>query len=217
MLRAAALVLWLSLAACARVGERPFVEMFPNGADDRSPVIYALHGRSDTPEHFSSLFKSFPARAEIAVPRAFETKGFGFQWFEWDLGTSEQQFAANAGAAEEKLWPLLQEHAHGRKIIIVGFSQGAVMAYLLAARHPDDIAAAFPIAGRVAMSQWSNGARTAPLFPMHGTLDERVSIVHGRETAQGFHVELREFEGVKHQIPDAMRDELFAHVAEVLK
>jgi predicted esterase len=91
------------------------------------------------------------------------------------------------------------------------------MAYLLAARHPDEIAASFPIAGRVAMSQWSNGARTAPLFPMHGTADERVSIIHGRQTAAGFHVELREYDGVKHQIPEPMRAELFAHVVEVLK
>jgi hypothetical protein len=37
--------------------------------------------------------------------------------------------------------------AHGRKLLVGGIGQGAVVANALAAHHPDAIACVFPIAG----------------------------------------------------------------------
>ncbi|HEY8077498.1 MAG TPA: alpha/beta hydrolase, partial [Labilithrix sp.] len=124
-----------------------WVELFPNGADDASPLVVAIHGRGDAPENWIDTWSKFPVRAEIALPRAFDRSGSGWSWFEFRDGMTDEQFGAEVGAAEARLWPAVAKLAHGRRVIITGFSQGAFFAYAMAARHPDEVVASFPVSG----------------------------------------------------------------------
>ncbi len=135
---------------------------------------------------------------------------------------TDDAFAEGVSAAEAKLWPAIAELAHGRKVLISGFSQGAVLAYVMAVRHPDAVAYAFPIAGRMADKLLPSGnVRTAPVYALHGTADELIDIAAARKAIAAFKAvgatgELHEFSGIGHTIAPAMRDDLVSHVRAVI-
>ncbi|HEY3595604.1 MAG TPA: dienelactone hydrolase family protein [Polyangiaceae bacterium] len=193
--------------------------IFANGADESSPLIIGLHGKGGSPERLGSrLWPDFPGRAEIALVQGPERAGFGFEWFDWPRQMSQEDLAAVVGAAEEKLWPAIAALAHGRKVIVTGFSQGAMMSYVLAARHPDAIALAVPISGVAPFKLFPSGhASRAPLYALHGTSDDTVPIFWARATVAAFKddgavAELHEYPGVGHTITSEMREDVWAHV-----
>src|SRR5262245_18427140 len=122
-----------------------YIDEFPHGATREPPLDVGLHGYGGRPESGAQLLDDFPAAVEIAVPRGFYVQDDGWAWFDWPPNLSHDELAQRIADADAKLWPELAALAHGRRIVVVGFSQGAVMAYSLAVRHPAEVAAAFPI------------------------------------------------------------------------
>jgi phospholipase/carboxylesterase len=233
--RRPALLLFAGLVGLAAVGCKPeapalehgrdrtaagvqFVEVFAQGADDTSPLLIGLHGRGGSPERLLRNLHDVPVRLEFAAARAPLPYGGGGQWFDWSPGMTDGALADAISAAEATLWPAIAELAHGRKVLVVGFSQGAVLTYAIAARHPDDVAYAFPIAGLMPDKLLPHGSmRTAPLYALHGRDDSVIPIAASREAVEAFRAvgataELHEFAGVGHSIAPAMRDDLVAHV-----
>jgi phospholipase/carboxylesterase len=194
--------------------------------DPSAPVIIGLHGLGGSAENFAQVWTELGPAAEIDVIEGFEIAGDGHAWFAWPPGTSEQQLAAALDGAERKLWPVISELAHGRRAIIVGYSQGAMLTFALAARHPEAIAGAVAIAGRLPPALWPQraGAAPAPRGPpvpidaLHGTADRVIEIEAGRAAieafrAAGYRAEIHEFPGVGHTLTREMRDQLYALVA----
>jgi phospholipase/carboxylesterase len=195
------------------------VEVFAQGADTSSPLVVWLHGRGGSPERFESWWRGFPVKVEVALPQGFSASGSGWAWFDWPPGTTEDDLADVVGAAEERLWRAVTATAHGRKVIVGGFSQGAVLAYAMAARHPEAVAYAFPIAGLLPPKLVPSGpAAAAPVFAMHGTADDVIAVDYGRaaiaalQKRPGGIAELREFRGVGHTLTQEMRDELAVRI-----
>ena len=199
-----------------------FVVLFEQDANESSPLLVALHGRGDTAAGFAGVWRNFPAKLEIALALAPLPYGPGRAWFDWPRGMTDDALADAVSAAEAKLWPAIAAVAHGRKVIISGFSQGAVLAYVIAARHPEAVAYAFPIAGRMPRPLLPReGVRTAPVYALHGTADPVIEIDAAREaiaafTAAGATAELHAFAGIGHTIAPAMRDDLVTHVRAVI-
>jgi phospholipase/carboxylesterase len=162
-----------------------------------------------------------PTPLEIALPQGPEPYRGGWQWFDWPEGMSDEAFAAVVGASEEKLWPALVEAAHGRKLIVAGHSQGAVLAYVIAARHPE-ILEVLPISGvcpRLLLPRAHEP--TAPVYALHGDEDDVISIDAARSSIDAFRAaggpaELQEFPGAGHTVTDEMRLDLFAHIAQAV-
>jgi len=196
-----------------------FLHLAVGVVDPAAPLLVALHGRGRSPEGFEDLWRDVALPLEIALPQAFERSGFGWKWFAWEAGMTDDEFTAAVSAAEERLWPAVVEAAHGRKIIVAGHSQGAVMAYVMAVRHPDEILQAFPISGGAPHKLLPRGhARTAPVYALHGTEDRAIGVAWARATiaeirAAGGVAELKEFAGAGHSITPEMRRDLFAHLA----
>jgi predicted esterase len=95
-----------------------------------------------------------------------------------------------------------------------------MLAYVIAARHPDAVAYAFPIAGRIPAKLLPRGP-AAPVYAMHGVDDDAIAIDFGREAIAAFRAagnpaELREWPGVAHDITPAMRADLAAHLARIV-
>ena len=80
-----------------------FIELFPVGADETAPLVVGIHGMGDKPDSWIESWSTFPARAQIVLPRAFTKYGEGFSWFEFREGATDAEFGAEVGAAEEKL------------------------------------------------------------------------------------------------------------------
>jgi predicted esterase len=94
----------------------------------------------------------------------------------------------------------------------------------MASRHPGAIARAFPVAGSCPGPLLpKDKARAAPISAFHGTEDDVLAIRWAREAVhafqeQGNEATLREYPGVRHALPDAMRADLWsAIVSEIAR
>jgi phospholipase/carboxylesterase len=203
----------------------PFVEATTAGAarDAALPLVVALHGLGDRPEHFIGLFEDFPVQARIIAPHSRSPYGEGFAWFAPVGPMSDESAPAMASAADDVARFAL-EAARARptlgKPIITGFSQGGALSYAVAARHPDAVAASVPISGWLPPPLWPPTLPhdPPPIFAFHGTADSRVPLERDRAGADalekvGFKVQLRVSEGVEHAIPPPVKQLVFAALA----
>lgn len=203
----------------------PFVEVLTGGAPKEAaePLIVALHGLGDRPESFISLFRGFPVPARVVAPHSRDAFSDGFMWFP-PGDPSTDRSAPEIGRAADAVAVFIEHVAKARptlgKPLVMGFSQGGALSYALAARHPEAIAASFPVGGWLPAPLWPSklphGAR--PVFAFQGTIDERVPLVRGRQAALGlrdlgFDVHFEEIPGVGHAIPEQVREPLFAALA----
>ncbi|HEY7370963.1 MAG TPA: dienelactone hydrolase family protein [Polyangia bacterium] len=226
---AAALLALLPAAASAHGGKvepLPYLEIVTGGAsaDAALPLIIALHGRGDTAEGFAQLFRALPVPVRVAILRPPHPWGSGQAWF-----MEAQAHLENRPATAVELLHLAHRVAatadeiraarptRGRPIVI-GFSQGGMLAWAVAVAHPRAIAAAFPIAGFLfpeVLPQIRLDARAMPpIVAFHGDADPLVPLGEDRKGIQalakrGVHAELIVFPGVRHEIPPEMRDKLF--------
>ena len=198
------------------------IELFPHDADDHSPLIVAIHGMGDRPDRWVDDWRTFPTRAQIVLPRAFDAYGRGYSWFKLDEGQTDEQLGAVVGASEARLWKGIAKVAAGRKVIVTGFSQGGILSYSMAARHPNEVLHAFPVSGSCPGPLLpQNKAHAAPISAFHGTSDRVLDVKWGREAVnafkeQGNDAELREYQGVGHQITAQMHQDLWDAIARVL-
>jgi phospholipase/carboxylesterase len=154
-----------------------------------------------------------PTRVEIAPGM------LGYGWFPISGGRppDPEAYALGVDAARRFLEEALESYpVDRRKLVLLGFSQGGVMAYDLALREPERFA------GLVALSSWlpdplaasvprGGGLEALPAFVAHGTGDPMIPVSMGRESrdrllALGVPTTYREYE-MQHEIgPGALRD-----------
>ena len=111
---------------------------------------------------------------------------------------------------------LAQQPVDARKLVLMGFSQGGVMAYALALREPARYAAL------VAMSSWlpeevaagidaSSSRVSLPILITHGSADPMIPVARAQESNErlrglGYAPVYREYE-MQHELrPEALRD-----------
>jgi phospholipase/carboxylesterase len=193
--------------------------------DDPFPTVLALHGRGASAHDLIGLAPVLHAgRALVLCPQgplAFEIgEGFvGHGWFE--LSQVRPPTVADITRAADQVRAFLDKAAERypierRKLVIMGFSQGGVLAYELALRDPSRFA------GLVALSSWlpsdlaasipaQPGSENFPALVIHGTRDSMIPVERAQEsrkllTERGFSVGYREYE-MEHGIaPEALRD-----------
>lgn len=199
-----------------------FIELFPNGADETSPLVVAVHGMGDKPDNWIETWSAFPGRAQIVLPRAFTKYGEGFSWFEFRDGMTDAEFGAEVGGAEEKLWKAVAKLAGTRRLLVTGFSQGGILTFAMASRHVDKIAFAFPVSGSCPGPLLpKDKARTAPLVAFHGTADNVLAYKWGQGAVnafkeQGNDATLKTYPGVAHQMTPEMRADLWAEIQKAM-
>ncbi len=202
------LLLFAGCASTAEVpaGPGPGVSL---GPPDAPLFVVALHGRGDTPENFARPWRALSATAEVWVPRAPQPRGPGWQGFDWPVTAPQADVSRRLTAETARLWPEVLRRARGRPVVVLGFSQGAVLSYALAAQHPDALALALPIAGLLPEPLGPTAA-AAPVVALHGTADRVIDVAFGRDTVARFRqaggpVTLHEFPGVGHTLTPQMQ------------
>jgi len=202
-----------------------YVEAITAGAarDAKLPLIVALHGLGDRPEHFVALFEDFPVPARVVAPHSGSPFGDGFAWFA-PYGAMSDEAAPAIGKAADDVARFAGEAARARptlgKPIVTGFSQGGALSYAVAVRHADAIAESVPISGWLPPPLWPPALPhdAPPISAFHGTADSRVPLERDRAGVEalqklGFRVELRVSDGVDHAIPKAVKSLVFAALA----
>lgn len=198
-----------------------YVEQWIGGAKagDDVPMIVAIHGLGDKPETFGRLFEAYPQPARLILPRGFRALDMGHSWFRVkraDDGALGNQpgIEASADAVARLVTRLTQEHPQKIKPVVTGFSQGGILCWALAVRHPDLFSAIFPIAGGLPTAMKVPPARTPTIVAFHGEADGRIAFGPTRDMAEawkaaGLPVEIRGFSGVAHHTTSPMRTALY--------
>jgi len=198
------------------------VERVLGAPDDPSaalPWIVAMHGMGSRADRFSGAFDGWngpPAR--LLSVQAPEAHGPGFTWFparvrEMPAADLSAVVVAQADAVAGAIEDWSARFAVEGRPVLTGFSQGGMLSYAVALRHPERVAGAVPVSGWIVdglVVPHAPVRDTVPVRALHGVDDEILAFVPTRRRvdrlrASGFDVTMTAFDGVGHQIPPAMR------------
>lgn len=200
-----------------------FIELTTGGAakEEALPLVIAIHGLGDRPEDFAGLFAGFSGRARVILLRGPDAWGSGYSWFPFSASDSDETRARTIASASERVATAVRQAAARRptrgKPIVTGFSQGGMLSFAVAARHPDLVRAALPIGGVLPEPLWPRGDAGASwphIVALHGESDHRVPVEPTRRgvealRARGWDARLESFPGVGHGIPPVVRARFF--------
>ena len=183
---------------------------------DTEVVVVAMHGLGDRPEGFARLFETFSTPARILLPAGTHAHSSGYSWFSASR-TDEAAFAADLAAQADTIAARLI----GRPVV-TGFSQGGMLAFAIAVRHPERISAAYPIGGALPAALIPDRPRIGggpKIVALHGEDDTRVDYAATAAmvpvlAAAGFDATLRSYPGVGHTISPQMRSDLDGLLAD---
>jgi phospholipase/carboxylesterase len=188
------------------------------------PTILALHGWGASAHDLLGLAPVLHGGQALVLcpqgPLALQVAPgmLGYGWFPIDTGRPPDAgaFAKGADAVRAFLDAAIERYpVDRRKLVLLGFSQGGVLAYDLALREPERFA------GLVALSSWlpdalAEGATRQPAHArlptlvVHGTRDPLIPVDRARASrdrllALGVPTTYREYE-MEHEIrPEALR------------
>ena len=193
--------------------------------DGPHPTILMLHGWGASAHDLLGLAPILHGGGALVLspqgPVAFEiAQGMlGFGW--WPITSTREIDPRAFDVARTLLREFLDEACRRypvdrRKIVVLGFSQGGVMAYDLVLGDPGRFA------GLVALSTWlpdtidaslprADELQNFPALVVHGTQDPMIPVERAQESrsrllARGVNVQYREFD-MQHEInPDALRE-----------
>ena len=193
--------------------------------DGPHPTVIALHGWGASAHDLIGLAPILHGGGALVLcPQgsvAFQiTQGvLGFGW--WPITESREMDPREFDRARQSLRKFIDQAfarypIDRRKLVLMGFSQGGLMAYDLVLSEPERFA------GLVALSAWlpealdrtipqSEAAKNLPALVIHGTQDPMVPVAGAQESrqrllARGLNVHYREYP-MQHEInPDALRE-----------
>lgn len=207
------------------IADVEYFEVVIGGAkiDDRLPMVVAIHGLGDQPQHFAGLLADLDTPVRLVFPRALDPyEGGGYSWFPLRARTPDVDKLAEgmtrathalAGAVRQ----LVAERPTKGRPVLTGFSQGGMLTFALATSHPSLFSAAFPVGGWLPPPLWpiatDDPRDYPPIVALHGDTDKAVALGPTQaavtELARlGFRAELHVYPDVGHAIPPGMRQEL---------
>ena len=170
--------------------------LFEPAGDGPHPTVVALHGWGASGMDLLGLAPYLAdgqflvlcpqGRVEVALGPAV-----GYGWFPLTLGAppDPETFAVAVDDARRFLDDALRRYpVNPSKLVILGFSQGGVIAYALALAEPERFA------GLVALSSWlpepvaralpPRSRERLPTLVHHGARDDLIDVARGRESVE---------------------------------
>lgn len=194
------------------------VLVFP-AVSDTAPLVIALHGRGDKPEAFQRMLAHLSDRVNLHLPAGLLPQGGGHSWFDGRAAADDAELGAGVGAAADRIARYIEAvRRPGQPVVVTGFSQGGMLSFTLAVRHPAQVDLALPLGGFLPASlrpAGGPGPDTPPVRALHGADDTRIPTAWAEETvrrlaAAGFDATLETFPGVGHGVSPPMRATLDA-------
>jgi phospholipase/carboxylesterase len=204
---------------------------YPPRKAEKYATVVALHGRGTDENDLIPLVHSLGLTdALLIAPRApgpFEFGG-GFAWY--DVGKEGVPDSQTFGASLGLLRRFMDEVKAGypvdrQRFILLGFSQGTVMAYSVALLDPPSFLGVAALSGyipqRSGLPFAVENLRRLSVFISHGAYDQIIPVRLARESAEllkkaGARVEYREYP-MGHEVSEETVRELSAWVKNLLK
>ena len=190
------------------------------------PLVIFLHGYGSNEQDLFGIKDELPATyTYLSVRAPIVMEEGSYQWFRQkgkgayngetdDLKTSGQVLLDFIAQAAKKY------HTQPNKVYLVGFSQGAIMSYEVALRHPEAVGGIAALSGRilpVLQSELKQDEKRQNLgiFIGHGTADMRLPFKDGTDAnsllqSLSLKPEFHGYEGVGHSISAAEMQDLSA-------
>ncbi|MBD9607021.1 MULTISPECIES: alpha/beta hydrolase [Pseudomonas] len=190
------------------------------------PLVIFLHGYGSNEQDLFGIKDELPPQYTYLSVRAPMTLEEGsYQWFRKkgegayngetdDLKTSRQVLLDFVAQAAKKY------HTETDKVFLVGFSQGAIMSYEVALRHPEAVGGIAALSGRILPVLKSElkpdeKRQSLAIFIGHGTADKRLPYTDGTEAdsllqSLSLKPEFHAYEGVGHSISATEMQDLSA-------
>jgi phospholipase/carboxylesterase len=198
-----------------------YLEFVRGGAAPESalPLLVVFHGMEGSPtvDYLQGLDVDDATQVRVIRPQAPIPVGdSGFSWFDARLLDDRSDADKARGISEtlERVVRMLtvirrQRPTRGR-VVVAGFSQGGMLTYALASRHPELVEFALPVSGYLPKPLWPSRAEgwRPKLRALHGTADDIVPHLAAEQLVAslqriGYETELTLFEGIDHHIsPD---------------
>lgn len=163
-------------------------------AEPSARLLLLIHGLTGDENSMWVFARDLPARYWLVAPRAphlSQMEQGGYSWLEVRSEAEELSTVEQLRPASEALMQLVDEYSSSVDLDastfdVLGFSQGAAMASLLAFLHPERIGKVGILAGFVPGGLdghiSSRPLEAKPFFVAHGTRDSRVPIERARES-----------------------------------
>lgn len=192
-----------------------YLEQTSSNSHDQ-PLVIFLHGygsneqdlfgmKDELPESYTYLSVRAPMVMEEGSYQWFRKKGEGAYNGETDDLTSSGQLLLDFIAQAAQKY-----HTEPAKVFLVGFSQGAIMSYEVALRHPEAVGGIAALSGRVLPVLRSElkpdeKRQSLAIFIGHGTADTRLPFSDGTDAnsllkSVSLEPEFHAYQGVGHNI-----------------
>jgi len=160
-------------------------------AKDR-PLVIFLHGSGSNEQDLFALKDELPQHYNYLSARAPKTMEPGrYQWFAKEGEGAYDGNGADLKASGQLLLDFIEKartkfSTDASKVYLVGFSQGAMMSYEVALRHPEAVGGIAAMGGRVLSVLRSEltpdeSRRALAVFIGHGTVDPIIPYRDGTE------------------------------------
>jgi phospholipase/carboxylesterase len=176
------------------------------------PIIILLHGFGSNEHDLMNIASELPNQFIVISVRApIQLDNNSFAWFQVNFNGSNRAInTAQEIESRELLQSFIQEISSGyntKNITLIGFSQGAIMAYSLALTFPNIVSKIIAISGRILDEIKSEIVDSEDLlklkvFVSHGTQDT-VMPIHFADSAYNFLAE--------HKIPTKVQKYTVGH------
>lgn len=199
--------------------------------DAELPLIVYLHGRGDRPRVPRDDVYDLDTPVRMILPRGPERFGQGYAWAPVSAHRGEspellEALDARARMLSDAMVEWQRRHPTRGRPIVLGFSQGGILAMTLAVREPGSIARAIPMAGWLPPSllppRADRYAVNARVIALHGGDDPVLSATRTAGTVEdlvklGYPVELEVYPGVGHEVSRDMRRRVHELLEEALR
>jgi len=183
-----------------------------------APLIVALHGYGGSAKGMIRVWKNVAAQfgAILIAPEALDPAGEGHSW---TVSYESEHLVLRAIEEARKA-----QNIDPKKVVVTGFSQGAMLTFDVALTHPKLFAGAIPISGfydsRVAAVPDKAGTKLPRFAILNGELDPEAE--QNRATARLFEkigspVMVNIYKGVGHAFPPKIDQDLGAALKFVLE
>ncbi|MFY1663820.1 alpha/beta hydrolase [Pseudomonas sp. Pseu.R1] len=170
----------------------PYLAAAPADSKDK-PLIIFLHGYGSDEGDLFGIKDELPKDATYLSVRApLEVDGGGYKWFTQDTDQAEYEGVTSDVDKSTDLLRTFIEQATEKyatqpnKVILVGFSQGAMMSYQIGLQHPELVRGIAPLSGKILASlnaklKAEDRRKALKVFIGHGEADNRVPFTGATE------------------------------------
>ena len=162
---------------------------------DKNPLLLLLHGYGSNEDDLFSFATELPEEYYIISARApYDLQYGSYAWYAINFDADQNKFSDHeqaklsrdliAGFIDELIdnYPI-----DAQKITLIGFSQGAILSYVVALSYPEKVQKIVAMSGYlnleiVADDYLKNSFNNLKIFASHGTADQVIPVEWARKT-----------------------------------